>query len=880
MAPLRNGWPDSVSERGVRLAAIALAVVAVATTAAFAAGLGGTGIAGSPIDRALPGEQYVGQADTGGLDNVTGGADGGLGALNPGTQTGVGGELGFDKETFASNDTSVHFTVESPRPAYWRTGAYDTYTGVGWQRPGETDPYDGPLGGDDSSGERIGYEITLARGATSLPTAWRPDSVAAEGLEVTDQRAIRTASPVSSGTTYGGTSVLATQDPAVLRASEGSVPERLRERYTQLPEDTPDRVGERTARIVDGADTTYDAVAAVEEWLRTEKDYSLGADRESESIADTFIFEMEAGYCEYFATAMTTMLRTQDIPARYVVGYTSGEQTGTGEYAVRGQNAHAWVEVYFPEVGWVPFDPTPPADRIATEQENRGEERAPEEATTPDQADPTDTPGPSPTEGPDNETDDETDETDEADGTRAIDISLNRTAVPGRVVAVTITLNDSPVFGETVRFNGEFIGRTDINGTVVGTVPYADELEITVGADVETDSVRTVGASVGGPSGLARGGPDRTGTIGVVDEPFLGAVGETVPLETNATVTVAGDPRPGEAVTVLATVSETPVPEATVTVDGEAVATTDEDGRATVTLPERSGQVAIAVERGAVAGERIVELPALSVAVDPELPVALPFGSATVTVTADGEPVPDAAVAVGGETVARTGPDGTATIRLPASNDVVVGSRYGLSAAAELSGQLRNATAGLAVALGVGALGALGWSRRPGVALDRGRFHAAVRRTASSLRRGLLGAAAAVDGAVDRGASGLDRTGSAGAFGRVRAGARARLRSVLRAEERPDRTERAPSHEDPEAVVRAGWARLLEETSLRERRTRTPEELAAHAIEVEGLPRRPVETLRDAFRAVEYGSRPAAERVERVRQAIAAIEAAGDAEGE
>ena len=868
MAPLRNGWPDSLSERTVRLAAIALAVIATVTIAAFTAGLGGTGIAGSPIDRALPGEQYVGQADTGGLDDVTGGSDGGLGALNPGTQTGVGGELGLDKETFASNDTSVHFTVEAPRPAYWRTGAYDTYTGVGWQRPDETDPYDGPLGAAGSLGERIEYEVTLARGATTLPTAWRPESVAAEGLELTDQRAIRTASPAPAGTTYGGTSVLAPQDPAVLRASEGSVPERLRERYTQLPEDTPDRVGERTARIVDGADTTYDAAAAVEEWLRTEKSYSLGAERESESIADTFIFEMEAGYCEYFATAMTTMLRTQDIPARYVVGYTSGEQTGIGEYAVRGQNAHAWVEVYFPEVGWVPFDPTPPADRIATEQANLGDDPAPESATTPGQADPIDAPEPSGEDSLERDpSEDGTDPENGTDDTPAIDISLNETAVPGRTVAVTVTRDESPVVGEVVRFNGEPIGRTDRNGTVVGTVPYADELEITVG---ETETA-AVGASVGGSTGVARGDADRSH-----------AVGETVPLETNATVTVAGDPRPGEAVTVLATVSGTPVPEATVTVDGETVATTGGDGRATVTLPERSGQVAIAVERGAVAGERVIELPALSVAVDPELPVALPFGSATVTVTADGEPVPDAAVAVGGETVARTGLDGTATVRLPASNEVVVGSRYGLSAAAELSGQLRNAAGGLVAVLGIAVVGALGWSRRPGVAVwARDRLRTAARRTASGIQRGLIGAAAAVDSAVGRGASGLGRTRSTGVFGRVRAGVRAGWRSLLRADERPDRTGRAPSPEDPEAVVRAGWARLLEEVSLSERRTRTPEELAAHAIEVEGLPRPPVETLRDAFRAVEYGARPPAERVERVRQAIAAIEAvAGDAEGE
>jgi hypothetical protein len=66
---------------------------------------------------------------------------------------------------------------------------------------------------------------------------------------------------------------------------------------------------------------------------------------------------------------MTTMLRTQGIPARLAVGYTPGEQVGDDEWIVRGYNAHVWVEVHVPEHGWVEFDPTPTGPRLAAEQQ-------------------------------------------------------------------------------------------------------------------------------------------------------------------------------------------------------------------------------------------------------------------------------------------------------------------------------------------------------------------------------------------------------------------------------------------------------------------------------------------------------------------------------
>ena len=76
-----------------------------------------------------------------------------------------------------------------------------------------------------------------------------------------------------------------------------------------------------------------------------------------------FLFVRRAGHCEYFASAMTVMLRAEGIPARYVTGFAPGEYNDVGgDYIIRESDAHAWVEVYFPGFGWITFDPTPPGN--------------------------------------------------------------------------------------------------------------------------------------------------------------------------------------------------------------------------------------------------------------------------------------------------------------------------------------------------------------------------------------------------------------------------------------------------------------------------------------------------------------------------------------
>ena len=75
---------------------------------------------------------------------------------------------------------------------------------------------------------------------------------------------------------------------------------------------------------------------------------------------DHFLFGLQEGYSEYFGSTMAVMLRTVGVPARLAVGYTTGDKVeGKEVYAVTDSHNHAWVEVYFPGFGWIPFEPTP-----------------------------------------------------------------------------------------------------------------------------------------------------------------------------------------------------------------------------------------------------------------------------------------------------------------------------------------------------------------------------------------------------------------------------------------------------------------------------------------------------------------------------------------
>ncbi|TKX72339.1 DUF4129 domain-containing protein [Halorubrum sp. GN11GM_10-3_MGM] len=273
----------------------------------------------------------------------------------------------------------VRYTIESPVERNWHTGAYDTYTGDGWVRSGERSALNGTLSGPPGANDSVETTITAATESSALPAPWKPVAAAGgEAVEVDERGSLRLAEPLAPSETATVESRVLDAEPAALRNASTDYPAAIEERYTQLPESTPDRVGDRTEEIVAAADaeSPYERAAAVEAYLRSEYDYSLTVERPEGDVADAFLFEMDAGYCVYFATTMAAMLRSQGIPTRMETGYTSGEQVGEDEYVVRGQNAHAWVSIYVPDHGWVAFDPTPSDPRDEARDTRLAEARA------------------------------------------------------------------------------------------------------------------------------------------------------------------------------------------------------------------------------------------------------------------------------------------------------------------------------------------------------------------------------------------------------------------------------------------------------------------------------------------------------------------------
>lgn len=138
------------------------------------------------------------------------------------------------------------------------------------------------------------------------------------------------------------------------------------ENALQLPDELPRRVRELARRVVADAeaDSPLRAAIAIENYLRDEDNfvYDLNAPEapEAQDYVDHFLFTSRVGFCNHFATAMAVMLRAQGIPCRLATGFTAGEyQMDRGVYEIRDQDAHAWVEVYLPRIGWIDFDPTP-----------------------------------------------------------------------------------------------------------------------------------------------------------------------------------------------------------------------------------------------------------------------------------------------------------------------------------------------------------------------------------------------------------------------------------------------------------------------------------------------------------------------------------------
>lgn len=150
--------------------------------------------------------------------------------------------------------------------------------------------------------------------------------------------------------------------PNLEKLKEDNVPYSVDDRrYLQLPETMDARISQLAAQITETSNNRYDKAKAVETYLQTQLGYTLELKASGDEPLADFLFNIREGHCEYFATAMAIMLRTQGIATRIVNGLQQGEYNETADvYVVKQKDAHSWVEVYFPrEKAWIPFDPTP-----------------------------------------------------------------------------------------------------------------------------------------------------------------------------------------------------------------------------------------------------------------------------------------------------------------------------------------------------------------------------------------------------------------------------------------------------------------------------------------------------------------------------------------
>ncbi|MCU1617008.1 MAG: Transglutaminase-like enzyme predicted cysteine protease [Frankiales bacterium] len=261
-------------------------------------------------------------------------------------------------------------------PGYLRALALDTYTpGRGWTMgnlsdeqtvAGDTDL--APLPSRETSRTVRASITSLQHNDRYLPVLSSPATVTVRDAGAEDWRFDRASATVfgRNVTTQGRSYTVVAEEPQpsipLLESSPAlTAASPVLRRYTQLPELDPS-IGQLVGSLTDAAATPYDKVVAIESYFTDSANgfsYSLSTAPGTSSDNLVNFLTNKRGYCEQFAGAMAVLVRAAGIPARVALGYTPGSRQTDGSRIVTSHDAHAWVEVYFSDLGWVPFDPTP-----------------------------------------------------------------------------------------------------------------------------------------------------------------------------------------------------------------------------------------------------------------------------------------------------------------------------------------------------------------------------------------------------------------------------------------------------------------------------------------------------------------------------------------
>ena len=294
--------------------------------------------------------------------------------------------------------------VKSPVASYWRANALDFFTGSEWHGDATLQAvlsprgtfaayvYDVPSGATEPPGRLVTETFRIASMYTDYYfVGGTPKTVVLsrrELVQLTGAQGLRTQAFVGPKLDYEVTAVVPRLKPVDLVGRGRDYPSDVlpdtmmsfptladvgvgatEAEWRQAMARVPD--GESPARewlglyrlnqaIVGQATDPYDIALRIEEYLRQNYTYSLHPPSAGlESPYAAFLFKTKTGFCQHFAGAMAALVRFNGIPARVALGFATGRKAKDGTFIVSRTDAHAWVEVYFPQIGWVPFDPTP-----------------------------------------------------------------------------------------------------------------------------------------------------------------------------------------------------------------------------------------------------------------------------------------------------------------------------------------------------------------------------------------------------------------------------------------------------------------------------------------------------------------------------------------
>ncbi|MGW4294492.1 transglutaminase family protein, partial [Micromonospora chersina] len=273
----------------------------------------------------------------------------------------------------------VKVTTNEPAPFYLRFGVADELRPDGFRvrvptgRPANRnlpDPAERGGRGVEQQRYRASVEVSKNLNMPLLPVYAEPvktEDVGGNWLYDPNLQIVFSNRENSRGKRYSFDYVRSTFSPAALRAAP-SLPadDPVLRQQTVTP--SVQAVTRLVEQLVKGRTNDYDKVRAIYDYFSVENGFTYSLSTRGGTSGDdiTDFLATKVGFCQQYAAAMAWLVRSAGIPARVAFGFSNGSNSGGGAYVLTNRNLHAWTEVYFGGIGWVPFDATPAASVVGS----------------------------------------------------------------------------------------------------------------------------------------------------------------------------------------------------------------------------------------------------------------------------------------------------------------------------------------------------------------------------------------------------------------------------------------------------------------------------------------------------------------------------------